>query len=151
MWVRFTVSGGQLFFIGTKHAPVRETPRLELILADNSVFPQTGEVATTLGALELQAEFPNPQHRLHPGQFVRVRYPTGHRTDVIVVPRRAVQQSQGITTVFVVGKGNRIQQPTVTTSAAIGDAWVVEKGLQAGDRVVLDRLPALRPGMVRTI
>jgi len=62
----------------------------------NQVDPRTG-------TLELQAEFPNPQHRLLPGQFGRVRYVAEHRTGVILVPQRAVQQNQNIQTVFTVG------------------------------------------------
>ena len=61
------------------------------------------------GTLELQAEFPNPQHRLLPGQFGRVRYVAEHRTGVILVPQRAVQQNQSMQTVFTVGAGDKIE------------------------------------------
>jgi len=63
------------------------------------------------GTLELQAEFPNPQHRLLPGQFGRVRYDVAeHRPAVILVPQRAVQQNQSIQTVFTVGQGDKIRR-----------------------------------------
>ena len=117
IWVRFKVSEAQyLAFMGKKGGPAKEGPKLELILADNSVFPQTGKVTNALnqvdprtGTLELQAEFPNPQHRLLPGQFGRVRYVAEHRTGVILVPQRAVQQNQSMQTVFTVGAGDKIE------------------------------------------
>jgi membrane fusion protein (multidrug efflux system) len=107
----------------------------------NQVDPRTG-------TLELQAEFPNPQHRLLPGQFGRVRYVAEHRTGVILVPQRAVQQNQSIQTVFTVGQGDKIETRVVKTGARIGDAWLIEQGLQSGDRVVVEGLMTVRPGVV---
>ena len=140
IWVRFKVSEAQyLAFMGKKGGPAKEGPTLELILADNSVFPQTGKVTNSLnqvdprtGTLELQAEFPNPQHRLLPGQFGRVRYVAEHRTGVILVPQRAVQQNQSIQTVFTVGAGDKIEARPVKTGARVGDSWLIEQGLAAG-------------------
>jgi membrane fusion protein (multidrug efflux system) len=156
IWVRFKVSEAQyLSFMGKKGGPAKEGPKLELILADNSVFPQAGKVANSLnqvdprtGTLELQAEFPNPQHRLLPGQFGRVRYVQEHRTGVILVPQRAVQQNQSIQTVFTVGDGNKIEARAVKAGARIGDSWLIEQGLRAGDRVVVEGLLNVRPGVV---
>jgi len=107
----------------------------------NQVDPRTG-------TLELQAEFPNPQHRLLPGQFGRVRYVAEHRTGVILVPQRAVQQNQNIQTVFTVGEGDKIETRGVKTGARIGDAWLIEQGLQPGDRVVVEGILSVRPGVV---
>ena len=80
------------------------------MLADNSVFPHAGLVANSVGrvdprtrTLELQAEFPNPQHQLLSGQFGRIRYVTERRAGVIVVPQRAVRENREIQTVFIVG------------------------------------------------
>src|ERR1035438_2155228 len=141
--------------MGKKAGPTKDSPKLKLILADNSVFPQSGTVANSLntvdprtGTLELQAEFPNPQHRLLPGQFGRVRYVAEHRTGVILVPQRAVQQNQSIQTVFTVGEGNKIEARAVKAGARIGDSWLIEQGLQAGDRVVVEGLLSVRPGVV---
>jgi membrane fusion protein (multidrug efflux system) len=138
-----------------KGGPAKEGPKLQLILADNSVFPQTGKVANSLnqvdprtGTLELQAEFPNPQHRLLPGQFGRVRYVAEHRAGVILVPQRAVQQNQSIQSVFTVGAGDKIESRPVKTGARIGDAWLIEQGLQPGDRIVVEGLLSVRPGIV---
>jgi membrane fusion protein (multidrug efflux system) len=150
MWVRFKVSESQ-YLAG----PARKQTRLELVLADNSVFPQKGRVANTLnqvdpktGTLEIQAEFPNPAHRLLPGQFGRIRYVGEHRTGVILIPQRAVQQNQSIQTVFLVGAGEKIEARGVKTGARIGELWLIEEGLKPGDRVVVEGLLSVRPGMV---
>ena len=154
IWVRFKVSEAQ-YLAYKKGGLAKEGPRLELILADDSVFPQAGKVANSLnqvdprtGTLELQAEFPNPQHQLLPGQFGRIRYVAEHRTGVILVPQRAVQQNQSIQTVFTVGQGDKIEARVVKTGARIGDAWLIEHGLQPGDRVVVEGLLSVRPGVV---
>ena len=155
IWVRFKVSEAQYLAFQGKNGPVRQGPELHLLLADNSTFPQPGKVANTLnevdprtGTLEMQAEFPNPLHRLLPGQFGRVRYVAEHRTGVILAPQRAVQQNQSIQTVFVVGDGDKIEARGVKTGARIGDAWLIEQGLEPGDRVVVEGLLTVRPGMV---
>jgi membrane fusion protein (multidrug efflux system) len=153
IWVRFKVSEAQ--YLAFKGKGVKQGPPLKLILADNSTFPQAGTLTNSLnevdpktGTLELQAEFPNPQHRLLPGQFGRVRYVAEHRTGAILVPQRAVQQNQSIQTVFVVGDGDKIEARGVKTGARIGDAWLIEKGLEAGERVVVEGLLTVRPGVV---
>src|ERR1039458_3465098 len=156
IWVRFKVSEAQyLAFMGKKAGPAKEEPALQLLLADNSVFPPEGKVSNSLnqvdsrtGTLELQAEFPNPGHRLLPGQFGRVGYVAEHRTGVILVPQRAVQQNQSIQSVFIVGVGDKIESRPVKTGARVGDAWLIEQGLEPGDRVVVEGLLTVRPGMV---
>jgi membrane fusion protein (multidrug efflux system) len=156
IWVRFKVSEAQyLDFMGKKGGPAKQGPALQLVLADNSVFPSPGRIANTLnqvdprtGTLELQAEFPNPQRRLLPGQFGRVRYVSERRTGVILVPQRAVQQNQSIQTVYTVGEGDKIESRAVKTGARVGDSWLIEQGLQPGDRVVVEGLLTVRPGMV---
>ena len=156
IWVRFKVSEAQyLAFKREQAGPVKNGPQLQLILADNSVFPTPGRITNTLnqvdpktGTLEMQAEFPNPQHRLLPGQFGRVRYVAQHRTDAILVPQRAVQQNQSLQTVYVVGAGNRVEARVVKTGERVGDSWLVEQGLRAGDRIIVEGLLTARPGMV---
>ena len=156
IWVRFKVSEAQyLAFMRQRGGPVKDGPPLHLVLADNSQFPHLGRVTNALnqvdsrtGTLEMQAEFPNPQHRLLPGQFGRVRYVAEHRSGVILVPQRAVQQNQSLQTVYVVGAGNKVEARVVKTGERIGDAWLIEQGLRPGDRVVVEGLLTSRPGLV---
>ena len=156
IWVRFKISEAEYLKLkGKPGEQVQDGPQVSLILADDSTFPQTGKVTNALnqvdprtGTLELQADFPNPLHRLLPGQFGRVRYVTAHRTDALLVPQRAVQQNQSIQTVYVVGAGNKIEARAVKTGARVGDAWLIEEGMKAGDRVVVEGMLTVRPGSV---
>lgn len=151
IWLRFKVSEEQSrAFVG------KETgPQLQLFLADNTQFPFPGHVTNALnqvdsktGTLEIQAEFSNPRHTLLPGAFGRIRYVTEHRTGVILVPQRAVQQNQSLQMVYVVGAGDKIEARVVKTGERVGDSWLIESGLQPGDRVVVEGLLTSRPGMV---
>jgi membrane fusion protein (multidrug efflux system) len=158
IWVRFKVSEAQyLAFMRQTGGPTKDSPKLQLILADSSQFPHAGRVTNALnqvdprtGTLEMQAEFPNPEHRLLPGQFGRIHYVAEHRTGVILVPQRAVQQTQSLQTVYTVGAGNKIEARVVKTGDRVGDAWLIEQGLRPGDRVVVEGLLTSRPGMVVT-
>lgn len=153
IWVRFKVSEAQ--YLDFKGTPGKQSPKLSLLLADNSKFPHSGAVTNALnqvdprtGTLEMQAEFPNPQHKLLPGQFGRVSYIAQHRTGVILVPQRAVQQNQSLQMVYVVGPGNKIEARPVKPGPRVGESWLIEEGLNAGDRVVVEGLLTVRPGAV---
>jgi membrane fusion protein (multidrug efflux system) len=95
----------------------------------------------------VHAEFPNPQHRLLPGQFGRVRYVAEHRKGVILIPQRAVQQNQNLQSVFTLGPGNVVQVRGVKTGPRVGENWLIEQGLNPGDRVIVEGLLAARPGI----
>jgi membrane fusion protein (multidrug efflux system) len=126
---------------------------LRLILADNSEFPSKGHIADALnqvdsktGTLELQASFPNPQRRLLPGQFGRIRVQTNERKGALLVPQRAVQQLQSMQTVYALGPDNKVQARPVTTAERVGDLWVIDQGLKPGDRVIVEGQLKVRPG-----
>lgn len=99
------------------------------------------------GTLELQARFPNPKRTVLPGQFGRVRVQVDHRTGALVIPQRAVQQLQNLQTVYTVGPDSTIEVRAVVTGDRTGDGWVIEQGLKAGDRVVVEGQMKVRPGM----
>jgi membrane fusion protein (multidrug efflux system) len=151
IWLRFKVSEEQSrAFVGKEAGP-----QLQLFLADNSRFPFPGHVTNALnqvdsktGTLEIQAEFANPRHNLLPGAFGRIRYVSEHRTGVILVPQRAVQQTQSLQTVYVVAAGDKIEARVIKTGQRVGDAWLIDSGLRPGDRVVVEGLLTSRPGMV---
>ena len=154
IWVRFKVSEsdylGALKHTGTDD--LRHSP-LELLLADNSIFPQRGQVQDAsnqvdpkTGTLEMQATFPNPRHDLLPGQFGRIRVQIRQRKDVLLVPQRAVVELQGSQSVLTVGAGNKVEVRSVVLGDRSGSDWIVEQGLKPGDRVVVDNLMVLGPG-----
>jgi membrane fusion protein (multidrug efflux system) len=132
---------------------------VQVTLADGSVFKQTGKldfIALALqpgtGSLQLRAEFPNPDHTLLPGQFVRVRFLGLKRTDAILVPQRAVQQGLNGLFVYVLADGNKVSARPVSASVWQGAQWIVDDGLQPGDKVIVDGVQTIRPdGPVRPV
>ena len=126
---------------------------VQVTLADGSIFPGTGQLnfvdlalQPTTGTLSLRAEFRNPQHVLLPGQFVRVRLLGLKRPDAILVPQRAVQRSLGGAFVYVVGDSDRVAARDVVATSWERGGWLIEQGLRAGDRVVVDGVQKVTPG-----
>ena len=118
---------------------------LTLILADGSVYPQSGsflaadrEIEVKTGTIRISAEFPNPSRILRPGQYGRVRAETHARTDALLVPQRAVGELQGSFQVRVVGSDNKVSTKTVKVGDRIGSRWIIDEGLQPGARVVVE-------------
>jgi membrane fusion protein (multidrug efflux system) len=152
IWVRFKVTESQ-YLAFQKHGTLSQAP-LTLVLADNSEFSEKGHIQNTLnqvdpktGTLELQASFANPHHELLPGQFGKVRVLTELRKNVVLVPQRAVQQLQNMQTVFTVGAGNKVEMRFITLGERVGENSVVQQGLKPGDRVIVEGLLRVRPGL----
>ena len=126
---------------------------MELVLADESVHPERGRVNfsdsmidSATGSVELRAELPNAAADLIPGQFVRVRLLGIERPNAILVPQRAVQQGQEGKFVYVVGADGKAVVRPVTVGDWLGRDWIVESGLAAGDRVIVDGALKVAPG-----
>jgi membrane fusion protein (multidrug efflux system) len=126
---------------------------VQVTLADGSVYGRTGKldfIALTLqpatSALQLRAEFPNPEHTLLPGQFVRVRLLGLTRNDAILVPQRAVQQGLTGPFVYVLGDSNTVGARTVAATAWQGTQWIIDDGLKPGDKVIVDGTQKIGPG-----
>ncbi len=125
---------------------------VQVTLADGSVFGQIGKLdfigltlQPTTGALQLRAEFPNPQHTLLPGQFVRVRLLGLKRTDAILVPQRAVQQGLNGPFVYVLADSNKVTARTVAATDWQGTQWIIDAGLKPGDKVIVDGTQKIVP------
>ena len=126
---------------------------VQVVLPDGTVLPRTGHldfVAPSLdaatGTQEFRATFQNADRLLMPGQFVRVRLVGFARDSAIAVPQRAVQTGLGRQFVYVVGAGDTVQMRDVQTGAWAGDQWIINRGLAAGDRVVVDGIQKVAPG-----
>ncbi|HXI57798.1 MAG TPA: efflux RND transporter periplasmic adaptor subunit [Polyangia bacterium] len=128
---------------------------IELLLSDGSVYKHRGvivavnrQVDTSTGTIQLQALFPNPGNFLRPGQFGRVRMP---RRDVganaLVVPENALLQVQGTYSLAVVGADNKVSLHRVEVGPTAGTARIINSGVQAGDRVVVDGLQKVSDGL----
>ena len=136
-----------------KGARTSDGPGLELILADGSVFPYKGKLVIVdravdlkTGTLTIISEFPNPQGQLRPGQFGRVRAAVGVAENAILVPKRAVQEIQGMQSVLVVGADNMVALRTIRPGETVGDMLIVLDGVKPGDRVIVDGVQKARPG-----
>ena len=104
-------------------------------------------VDESTGSITLRAVFPNPQHMLLPGMFVRARIDEGVRPDAILVPQQGVTRTpRGDATVLVVNEKNQVESRTVVAPQAIGDRWLITEGLKNGDRVIVSGLQKARPG-----
>ena len=105
-------------------------------------------VDSATGTQAFRAEVPNHQHLLVPGQFVRVRVEGLVRDGAILIPQRAVIQSLGRQSVYVLGAGDTVRSRDVRATAWVGERWLIDSGLVAGDRVVVDGVQKVRPGGV---
>ncbi len=112
----------------------------QLSFYDNTVDPTTGTI-------RLRATFPNPDKKLWPGEFVRVKMRLGSDANAIVVPNQAVQTGQDGQFVFVVKEDRSVEMRTVTTAARSGQDLVIASGLSAGETVVAEGQMRLAPGM----
>ncbi|MCI0619358.1 efflux RND transporter periplasmic adaptor subunit, partial [bacterium] len=111
-----------------------------LVYADRAVDPETGTLA-------IEASFPNPDHVLRPGQYARLRAAIDEKKDAILVPQIAVQELQGTYSVAVVGSDNKVTLRTVQASDRIGSLWVIDSGLNAGEKIVVEGLQKVRDGV----
>jgi len=131
-----------------------EKLKAELILADGSVYPNKGsfafadrQVDVRTGTIKVAAIFPNPGNYLRPGQYGKIRVATSIRKDALLVPQRAVAEIQGKYMVAVVGADNKVDMRTVKTAERVDNLWVILEGLKPGERVVVEGVQKVRPGM----
>lgn len=111
-----------------------------LQLIDNQVNVKSGTV-------RVRAVFDNRDGRLMPGQFVRVRLGTAQKQEAVLVSERAVGTDQSKRYVMVVGADNKANYREVTLGQAIDGLRVVSSGLQPGERIVVNGLQRVRPGV----
>ena len=148
-YLRFSARNGD----ATDGSQPDKRPPLQLVLADGSVYEHPGkvtavnrEVAVQTGSLQVQAVFPNPDNKLRPGGYAKIRAVTDLRQNAAVVPQRAVQEVQGNHQVAVVGKDDTVEIRTVKVGPKSGGEWVIEQGVQPGERVVTEGLQKVRTG-----
>ena len=127
---------------------------LELILADGSTYPRTGKfyaadrhVDAQTGAIRLAGLFPNPDNVLRPGQYGQVRFVSYVRPGALLVPQKAVTELQGMYQVAVVGSDDKVSVRTVRVGERSGSMWIIEEGVKAGERVVVEGVQKVRDGM----
>jgi len=161
--VQFPLSEPEYLGLATRLATVgqgTEVPKdtLELVLADGSTYPHRGsftfanrEVDVKTGAILVQGIFPNPGNLLRPGLYARVRAVTETRKGALLVPQRAVRELQGGHQVAVVGADDTVDLRSVEVGERVDSLWVINRGLQPGERVVVEGLQKIRQGAKVTI
>jgi membrane fusion protein (multidrug efflux system) len=158
--VRFTISEKEYLRItrlmqqmgvtlGAKADNVRMT------LADGTAYPIKGtlnfadrQVDPSTGALTLEAEFKNTNNILRPGQYVKLKLVTDYRENALLIPQRAVNEMQGAFQVFTVADSNKLKLKLIKVGPPYNMSYIVEEGLNSGDRVVIGGTQMLRGGTV---
>jgi RND family efflux transporter MFP subunit len=127
--------------------------RLQLILADGSIYPHEGtfyfadrQVNVGTGAIRIAGLFPNAGNTLRPGGFARVRAIIRIQHDALLVPQRAVSELQGGYQVAVVDASNKVNIRTVTVGDRVGTQWVIPEGLKPGENVIAEGVQKVRVG-----
>lgn len=124
--------------LGTKYISQQEG---SLQFSDVTVDESTGSIT-------LRAIFPNPQHALLPGMFVRARIDEGVDPQAILVPQQGVTRTpRGDASVMLVNDKNQVETREVVATQAVGDKWLITSGLKPGDKVIVSGLQKVRPGV----
>ncbi len=140
---------------GRLKADEKGKARVRLIHENGDVSAEEGTLEVSdvtvnamTNSLTVRAIFPNPHGHLLPGMFVRARLEEGITPDAILVPQLAVSRNpKGEPVTLVVGAKEMVEQRVLQTSRAVGNQWLVTDGLKPGDRVIVNNLQKIRPGM----
>jgi membrane fusion protein, multidrug efflux system len=158
MWVIFSISEDKLLELQKrlKHPPGErpdQAPPFRIRLADGTDYALPGKlnfvdaaIDQKSGTLQVRISVPNPDRFLRPGLFARVIVAAYQNPSAIRIPQQAVQELQGLKSVFVVGAGDKAELRQIVAGYRLGNDWVVESGLAAGDRVVIEGIGKVRPG-----
>ncbi|UVJ43155.1 efflux RND transporter periplasmic adaptor subunit [Pseudomonas sp. LS1212] len=147
--LRRELESGQLQKVGSNAAKVK------LTLEDGSSYPHEGKlefsevsVDETTGSVTLRAIFPNPDHNLLPGMFVHARLQAGVNSAAILAPQQGVTRDlKGAPTALVVNQENKVELRQLKASRTVGNQWLIEEGLNAGDRLITEGLQFVKPGV----
>ncbi|WP_181297757.1 efflux RND transporter periplasmic adaptor subunit [Pseudomonas sp. Q2-TVG4-2] len=129
--------------------------KVTLTLEDGSEYPHEGKlefsevsVDASTGSVVLRAVFPNPDKMLLPGMFVHAQLVAGVRSAAILAPQQGITRTpNGNATALVVNAGNQVELRQVVASRTVGNRWLINEGLNAGDRLITEGLQFIRPGV----
>ncbi len=162
MRVRFTISEQEYLRIFREINKVDSELKgagksISLKLSDGTMYPNEGKISftdrqidPTTGAMTLEAAFPNPDKLLRPGQYVKVLVVTDVRKNALLIPQRTVIEMQGISQVYLLGDSSKVHMKILQTGPTFKDAYIVEEGLAAGDKIAFGGTMLLRNGSVIT-
>lgn len=159
IYVDLTQSAAELLELRRELAAGRlkdnQTLPVTILLEDGSEFSHKGtlefsevSVDPSTGSYALRVKVDNPDQVLMPGMYVRAVVGSGVRENALLVPMQGIaRDAKGDTTAMVVGKDNKVEVRPVKVSRALADKWLVEDGLQPGDKVIVEGLQKIQPGM----
>jgi len=146
---RDRLRGATLASVSAQHDPIS----FELTLANGSKYPHTGsflfadrQVDSLTGTIRVATSFPNPSFILRPGQFGRIRAATQIRRGALLVPQRAVGEQQGSYVVMVLRPDSTVHVQSVVVGAQLDSLWIIERGLQSGQLVIVEGTQVVREG-----
>jgi membrane fusion protein (multidrug efflux system) len=159
--VRFSISESEYLDLANrvlqsgKPVAAERKARFQMILADGSIYKERGtilflqrQIDASTGTLQMEAAFANPQRLIRPGQFARVRAVYEEVKGAVVIPAKAILEIQGQFAVYVVGEGNKVAYRPVKVGPIVGQLRVIEEGLKAGEKVVIEGVQRIRPDAV---
>lgn len=131
-----------------------EAKSVQLLMENGQTYALKGSlqfsdvtVDESTGSITLRAIFPNPQHELLPGMFVRARIDEGVNPNAMLVPQQGLTRTpRGDATVLLVNDKNQVEARSVVATQAIGDQWLITNGLNAGEKVIISGLQKIHPG-----
>ncbi len=133
---------------------IRDDGRIEMVLSNGEVYPHKGwffladrQVDAKTGTIRIAALFPNSENILRPGLYAKVRTALTVRKDALLVSQRAVSETQGRYQIAVVTPENNVEIRPVTVGERVGSQWIIAQGLAPGERVIVDGLQKLKPGV----
>ena len=140
---------------GRLQAGVKGEVPVKLILEDGSEYAAEGRLALSevtvdegTGSVTLRAKFSNADGVLLPGMYVRARLPQGTRSDAILVPHKALSRDPlGNALVMAVDAESKVVARPVQVAQSLGENWVVTSGVKAGERIIIEGLQKVRPGV----
>jgi membrane fusion protein (multidrug efflux system) len=146
--LRQNLASGRLKSNGAQQA------RVKLVLENGTTYPLEGllkfsdvTVDPSTGSFILRTQFPNPQHLLLPGMYVRAIVQEGMVDQAILVPQQSVSRDpKGNPLVLLVDGSEKVAQRKIALDRAVGDKWLVSEGLQPGDRLIVEGIQKVRPG-----
>jgi membrane fusion protein (multidrug efflux system) len=158
MWVNFSISEDRFLELQKtlKHPPGERpdtAPPFHIRLADGTDYTFTGKlnfIDATIdqksGTLQVRVSVPNPDRLLRPGLFVRVIVAEFENPNAVRIPQQAVQELQGLKSVYVIGGEDKAEARQIVARYRIGNDWVVDSGLNSGDRIVIEGVSKVRTG-----
>ena len=161
MYVDFTQSTAELLGLrrdveaGRYQGVTNQVLPVKLLLEDGAAYPHEGKLAFSglivnpgTGGVTLRASIPNPDGMLMPGMYVRAQLPVGVQPEALLIPQKSVvRDPSGRANVWVIGTDDKAERRPVTLAQAIGNQWLVESGVKAGERIVVDGFQRVRPGI----